>query len=78
MSKNVCDGCDLPRPAEWCWEHRVVDCPAGRPPRHMRPIDLWQQLNDQERRLKELEALTSWMGTLMMAENPDAGWPGTP
>lgn len=75
---QICTGCAKPCPRDWCWDAKPVGCPMGRPPRNVDSIDLWRICNDQERRIIELEILAQWMGTLVLAANPDAGWPETP
>lgn len=66
-----CPGCSRPEPADYCWLQRTVDCPSNRPPRNVSALNLWVVVNDQEQRIKDLELLTQWMGTLL-GVTPDA------
>lgn len=50
-----CTGCGKPEPNDWCWDGRLLDCPAGKPPRHLGVLDLWKCLVEQEKRIAALE-----------------------
>ena len=43
-----CGGCHKPEPADYCWENRGFECPAGKPPRWAFESEgvyrLWEQI----------------------------------
>lgn len=51
----LCPTCEMPQPAEFCWEGRW-DCPC-QPPRAMERV-LWEALNALRRRVELLERVS--------------------
>ena len=49
-----CAVCGKTEPNDGCWEARM-DCPFGKPPRHLDVHDLWGWIVKQEKRIRALE-----------------------
>jgi hypothetical protein len=57
-NSDHCSQCQLPPPADWCWEQSYA-CPLGFPPRNVDPRDLLRLINDLKKRVTALEATTN-------------------
>lgn len=53
--RHLCKGCNLPMPAEWCWENKLLDCWFGCPPRNINQHAVLGLLRDLTERVTTLE-----------------------